>query len=300
MRRFLLTLIITIACAGACTRAATAERPAPITVTPEWLAGRLQDSKLVVLHVASLRDDYTREHIPGARFLWPTWLAVSTPDLGYELAPVDSLAAVLRRLGVSNDSEVVLCHVLGDVAGTARMYVTLDYLGMGDRTRILDGGLPAWKAAGHPVTKDIASYAPGNFTPHLDKDAIVHFDTMRSRYRSEGTQVIDARGPKEYNAPDGPTVVRGGHIPGALNIPFTSLLDSLDRYQPLDTLAARFAKAGVKPGSELIAYCNSGRTASPVYVAAKLLGYNVRLYDGSFFEWSRREDVPVEITKPKK
>ena len=292
---FVFSVAVAVACA-----AQTAEQPAQILVTPQWVAERLGDPKLVVLHVASVRDDHIREHIAGARYLWPTWFAVSTPSAVYELPPVDSLTAALRRLGVSNESEIVLYHVLGDVASTARMYVTLDYLGMGDRTRILDGGLPAWKAAGYPVTKDIASYAPGNFTPHLDKDAIVHFDTMRSRYRSEGTQVIDARGPKEYNAPDGPTVVRGGHIPGALNIPFTSLLDSLDRYQPLDTLAARFAKAGVKPGSQLIAYCNSGRTASPVYVAAKLLGYNVRLYDGSFFEWSRREDVPVEITKPKK
>ena len=299
MRRFLLTLIITIACAGACTRAATAERPAPITVTPEWLAGHLQDPKLVVLHIASLRDDYTREHIPGARFLWPTWLAVSTPDLGYELAPVDSLAAVLRRLGVSNDSEVVLCHVLGDVAGTARMYVTLDYLGMGDRAKILDGGLAAWKAAGRPVTKDEPKYAPGTFVPNVRKDVVLHLDTVRSRYGSPEIQMLDARSPQAYNAIDGEGVFRGGHIPGAMNIPYTALFDSLDRYQPLDSLAAKFEKAGVKPGSEIIAYCNSGRTASPAYVAAKMLGYNVHLYDGSFQEWSRKEDLPVENTKAK-
>jgi thiosulfate/3-mercaptopyruvate sulfurtransferase len=296
MRAFLMTLIL----AGGLATAAAAEQSAQILVTPQWVSERLADPKLVVLHVASVRDDYTREHIQGARFLWPTWLAVSTPDFVYELPPVDSLAAVLKRLGVSNDSEIVLYHVLGDVAGTARMYVTLDYLGMGDRTHILDGGLPAWKAAGMPVSKEEPKHAPGTFVPHLRKDAVVHFDTMRTRYQSEGTQVVDARSPQEYNAPERPTAVRGGHIPGAINIPYTSLLDSLDRYQPLDTLAARFAKAGVKPGSEIIAYCNSGRTASPVYIAAKMLGYNVRLYDGSFQEWSRKEDVPVESTKPKK
>jgi len=300
MRRFLLTLLVSIACAGACTGAAEADRPAPIAVTPEWLAEHLQDPKLVVLHVALLRDDYTREHIPGARFLWPTWFAVTTPDAGYELASVDSLTAVLRRLGVSNDSEIVLYHVLGDVAGTARMYVTLDYLGMGDRTKILDGGLPAWKAAGRPVTKDEPKYTPGIFVPNVRQDVVFHLDTMRSRYQSEGTKVIDARSPQEYNAPDRPTIVRGGHIPGAVNIPYTALFDSLDRYQPLDSIAVKFEKAGIKPGSEIITYCNSGRTASPVYLAAKMLGYKVHLYDGSFQEWSRKEDLPVEQTKAKK
>jgi len=300
MQRSLLFVLIAIACAHTLAYAAPAERPAPVNVTPEWLAGRLQDPKLVVLHVASLRDDYTREHIPGARFLWPTWFAVTTPDAGYELALVDSLTAVLRRLGVSKDSEIVLYHVLGDVVGTARMYVTLDYLGMGDRTKILDGGLPAWKAAGQPVTKEEPKYAPGTFVPAVRKDVVVNLETMRSRYQSEGTKVIDARSPQEYNAPDRPTIVRGGHIPGAVNIPYTALFDSLDRYQPLDSIAVKFEKVGAKPGSDVIVYCNSGRTASPLYIAAKMLGYKVHLYDGSFQEWSRKEDLPVETTKPKK
>jgi thiosulfate/3-mercaptopyruvate sulfurtransferase len=301
LHRSLLAILVVMVFAGECARfAAAAERPAPVTVTPEWLAGRLQDPKLVVLHVASLRDDYTREHIPGARFLWPTWFAVTTPDLGYELASVDSLTAVLRRLGVSNDSEIVLYHVLGDVAGTARMYVTLDYLGMGDRTKILDGGLPAWKAAGQPVTKEKPNYTAGTFVPAVRKDVVVNLDTMRSRYHSEGTKLLDARSPQAYNADKGEGVFRGGHIPGAVNIPYTALFDSLDRYHPLDSIAVKFEKAGVKPGSDVIVYCGSGRTASPMYIAAKMLGFNVRLYDGSFQEWSRKEDLPVEQTKVKK
>jgi thiosulfate/3-mercaptopyruvate sulfurtransferase len=247
-----------------------------------------------------MRDDYTREHIPGARFLWPSWLVVTTPDLGFEMTPPDSLAAVMRRLGVSNDSEIVLCHVLGDVAGTARVYVTLDYLGMGGPTKILDGGLAAWKAAGNPVTTVEPNVVPGTFVPNVRGDLIMHLDAMRTRYSSPGVQVIDARSRQDYNLADGPSVVRGGHIPGAINIPYVSLFDSLDRYQPIDSLAAKFEKAGVKPGSEIITYCNAGRTASPVYVAAKMLGYDVRLYDGSFQEWSRKEDLPVESTKPAK
>ena len=173
-------------------------------------------------------------------------------------------------------------------------------LGAVGTLKILDGGLPAWKAAGQPVTKDEPKYAPGTFVPAVRKDVVMHLDTMRSRYHSEGTKVIDARSPQAYNAEKGEGVFRGGHIPGAVNIPYTALFDSLDRYQPLDSIAAKFEKAGVKPGNDVIVYCGSGRTASPMYIAAKMLGFNVRLYDGSFQEWSRKEDLPVEQTKPKK
>jgi len=301
MRRFVLALLLAFACAcfTAGPGAAAAERPEPVLVTPAWLADHLQDPNLVVLHVSSMRDDYTREHIPGARFLWPTWLVVSTPDLGFEMPPVDSLGAVLRRLGVSNDSEVVLYHVLGDVAGAARVFVTLDYLGMGGRTKILDGGLAAWKAAGRSVTTEEPEHPAGSLVPKVRQDVVYRLGTMRSRYDAPGIQVLDARAPQDYNAAEGLSVFRGGHIPHAINVPMAAVLDSLDRYQPLDSLAARFQRAGVKPGSEIITYCGSGRTACPVYVAARMLGCNVHLYDGSFQEWSRKVDLPVENTKKK-
>lgn len=291
MRRFLVVVLLAIASACA---AAPSE---PIAVKPAWLAAHLQDPDLVILQVSALRDDYTREHIPGARFLWPTWLTVSTPDLGFEMPPVDSLTTVLRRLGIANDSRIVICHVLGDVYGAARVYVTLDYLGLGDRARILDGGLAAWKAAGLPVTKDEPRHAPGTFTPVPRPDAVIHLDAMRERYRAAGVQLLDARSPQDYNAVAGLGVLRGGHIPGALNLPATTLFDSLDCYQPLDSLATRFRRAGLKPDGEVITYCGVGRTACPAYVAARMLGYDVRLYDGSFSEWARKEDLPVENTK---
>ncbi|MEW5702131.1 MAG: sulfurtransferase [Candidatus Zixiibacteriota bacterium] len=294
-------VMLAAVCAGILTggsEAVIGSTPA-ITATPAWLADHLRDSDVVVLHVASLRDDYTRAHIPGARFLWPAWLAVSTPELGYEMPSVDSLAAVLRTLGVSNESRIVLCHVLGDVTGTARVFVTLDYLGMGDRTMILDGGLAAWQEAGLPVTSDDAEYAPGTFVPKVRQKTVVHLDSMRVCYNSPGVQVVDARSPKEFDATASLNVFRGGHIPGAISIPASTVVDSLDCYMPLDSLAARCERAGLKPGHRIIAYCGVGRMACPVYVAAKMLGYDVGLYDGSFQEWSRKEDLPVEISEKK-
>jgi thiosulfate/3-mercaptopyruvate sulfurtransferase len=291
MRRILISCLLAALFVGGGT---AAESPQRVLVAPAWLAEHLRDSSLVVLHIAGLREDYAREHIPGARFLWPSWMAVSTPERSFEMMPLDTLRAVLERLGVSNHSQIVLCHSLGDMAAAARVYVTLDYLGMGDRTAILDGGLEAWKAAGEPVTKETPKYEAGAFVPKTRKDAIVDLEYVKSKYRDEGVRMVDGRSAQAFNAGSGVGAFRGGHIPGAVNIPFSAVADSLNRYQPLDSLKTAFEKAGITPATQIVTYCSVGRTACPVYVAARMLGYDVRLYDGSFEEWSRQEDLPVE------
>jgi thiosulfate/3-mercaptopyruvate sulfurtransferase len=296
MRRILITCSLLVALAGPGLAAGSAER---LLVTPAWLAEHLNDPSLVVLHVASIRADYAREHIPGARFLWLNWMAESTPERSFELMPVEALDALLERLGVSNSSSVVICHALGDATAAARVYVTLDYLGMGDRAAILDGGLEAWKAEGRPVTKEVPKYRRGRFAPRVRADVVVSLEQVRSRYNDAGVQLVDGRSAQAFNAVEGLGVFRGGHMPGAVNIPFSAVTDSLGRYQRPDTLEARFERAGIKHGSRIITYCNIGRAACPVYVAAKVLGYDVQLYDGSFEEWSRQEDLPLENTGKK-
>ena len=219
-----------MACSILCLLAGAAHSEAPfdgILVTPAWLSEHLRDPGIVILHVANLREDYTRGHIPGARFLWPAWMARSTPERSFEMMPVDSLDAVLERLGVSNDSRVVLCHVLGDVAAVARVYITLDYLGMGDRTAILDGGFEAWKTEGKPVTKEIPRFEPGVFVPKVRESVLANLDEVRASYDREHVRLVDARSAQGFNASEGAGVFRGGHIKGAINIPFSSVTDSL-------------------------------------------------------------------------
>jgi thiosulfate/3-mercaptopyruvate sulfurtransferase len=201
---------------------------------------------------------------------------------------------VLERLGVCGGSHVVLCHQLADATAAGRVYITLDHLGMGGRTSILDGGLEAWKAEGRPVTREIPRYKRCRLVAHPRPGVIARLEQVRAASADSAFQLVDARSPQAFRAAAGPATVRGGHLPGAVNLPFTTLTDSLGRFLPADSLKARFERAGVQPGRRVIAYCYSGRTACPVYVAAKLLGYEVQLYDGSFEEWSRREDLPVE------
>jgi thiosulfate/3-mercaptopyruvate sulfurtransferase len=267
---------------------------AQILVSSSWLAEHLQDPDLVVLQVANLRADYDRGHIPGARFLWPTWLAENTPEQTLVAPPLQTLRRRLEELGVSNHSRVVICHTLGDVSGAARMYVTLDYLGMGDRTSILNGGFEVWKAEGRRVTSEGPRARRGRFTPRINPNVFVDLKYVAARYRDEGVRLLDGRPASYFNAQASTSVWRGGHIPGAASIPAQSLVDSLDRYLPLDSLRTRFDAAGVRPGDAILAYCQIGRSACPVYVAARVLGADVRCYDGSFEEWCRHEELPVE------
>ena len=271
------------------------DNKAQVLVSTGWLAEHLNDPNLVVLNVASNARAYRSGHIPGARFLWVTWFAASTPELSFELVPVKQLDTLMKGLGISNDSRIVLCGIGGNVSATARAYVTLDYLGMGDRTSILDGGFEGWKAAGNPVSKETPSYKTGSFTPHLKRDAIVDAEYVKSHMNTNGVTILDARAQNFYVGKDNNGFARAGHIPGALNLFYTTLFDTTDRYLPLDSLKAKFAAAGIKPDDEIITYCHVGQTASSDYIAAKVLGYNVHLYDGSFDEWSGREDLPVYL-----
>ena len=292
-----MAILIAIVCTIS-PKTTVASDKSPILVTPAWLSDHLNDPNMVVLNVAQNARSYRNGHIPGARFLWVTRIAASNPELSFELVPLDQLDTLMEGLGISNDSRIVLCGVGGNVSPTARVYITLEYLGMAERTSILDGGFEAWKSAGNPVSKDAPSYKRASFTPHLKSDAIVDVEFVKSHMHTGGFTLLDARAPDFYNGIGG-GFPRPGRIPGALNVYYSTLFDTSNKYLPLDSLNLKFAAAGIKPGDEIIAYCHVGQTASSDYLAAKLLGYKVHLYDGSFEDWSGRDDLPVYV-EPKK
>ncbi|MBI1803279.1 MAG: sulfurtransferase [Ignavibacteriae bacterium] len=275
-----------------------ADESAPVFVTTAWLADHLNDPDLIILNVAQNKRDYRRGHIPGTRFLWVTSFATPNPELSFELPAVEHLDTLLEGLGVSNDSRIILCGVNGNVSPTARMYITLEYLGMGDRTSILDGGFDAWKAEGRPISKDTPTFKRSSFTPHLQKDAIVDGEYVKSKLNTAGVTIVDARAPQFYNG-NGGGFPRVGHIPGAKNLYFATLVDTSNKYLPDDSLRAKFSAAGIPSGNDIITYCHVGQTASTVFVAAKRLGYHVHLYDGSFEDWSGRDEFPVELPAKK-
>ena len=151
-----------------------------------------------------------------------------------------------------------------------------------------------WKAEGRAISKDVPSVKRASFTPHLKKDAIVDYSFVQSRLHKDGVSIVDARAPEYYNGISG-GFPRTGHIPGATNLFYATLVDSTNKMLPASKLREMFVGAGAKEGNDVVTYCHIGQTASLDYVAARSLGYNAHLYDGSFEDWSGREDLPVEL-----
>lgn len=279
--------------------AASSQNQPPMIVSTEWLAQHLNDPDLVILHVASTRREYLNGHVPGARFLWTGWFAQSNPDMSYELVPPDQLTETVRDMGIEKTSRIVVCFPNNWVSVGARMFLTLDYLGLGDRISFLDGGFEAWKAEHRPLSKESPNVQRSAFTPSLNKNAVVGLNAVKDASKDPRMIIVDARSDRYYQGDPG-SMARGGHIPGAVNIAFSSVVDSTNRFLSYDELKTMFEKAGVTSGKKIITYCHIGQQASLLYLVARYLGHEASLYDGSFEDWSSREELPVEAPETKK
>lgn len=261
---------------------------------------RLDEPGLVLLHVGDTAD-YRAGHIPGARFVQLREVSAprtSQDDLALQMPEPAALKAALEALGISDDSHIVVYMGKDWVTPTARLVFTLDYAGLGDRTRVLDGGLPAWEAAGRPVTTDVPAPRPGRISAlHIRADRIVDRAWVQEHAQDAGVALLDARSAAVY---DGVQADQGrnGHIPGAASVPWITLYEEdTARLKSPDEVRAIFAAAGVEPGDVVVGYCHIGQYATAMLFAARSLGYDVRLYDGSFQDWARDPAAPVEVAK---
>lgn len=292
--RLLLTTIFVL-CTIASLQAQTPTARDSMIVSTDWLAKNLNDDSLVLLHLGDPAE-YASSHIPRAQLV--PMNEFTTPrgqGLTLELPPVDQLKATLEKLGVSNNSRIVIYFAKDSITPTARIFFTLDYLGLGDRTSILDGGLPAWRAANKPITAEVVQPKHGSFTPRVNSKLVVNADWVKENIANANVKILDARAPQFYTGAEAGRMPRAGRIPSAQNIPFSSLVEEgTNKFKSPTALRELFSAAEVKPKTTVATYCHIGQQASLLYFVARYLGYDAHLYDGSFEEWSNKAELPVE------
>ena len=267
-------------------------------ITPAELARQLKDPHLVLFQVGDQKE-YEAGHIAGARWFNFDWIEKEPSPLALELPPVATLDSLFGSLGVGPDSKIVLYFGKDWVSPTTRVWFTLDYLGLADHAVILDGGLPAWRAANLPVSIEAPPPATRRQLASRPRpEVLAQADWIKSRLQDPRMTVIDARSPAYYKGLETGMFPRPGHVPGARNLSFQTVTRDDLRFLSDSALHRLFKDAGFQPGKDIVAYCHVGQQATAVYFAARLIGLPVKLYDGSFQEWSARTDLPVEGAVP--
>jgi len=267
----------------------------PPVVTTAWLAAHLEDPDLITLHIGP-PGSYEKGHVPGARKAsLRRLIRINEAGIRDEMLPAEDIAGALSELGIDGSSRVVVYLSEENAAWAAARYLlTLEYVGLTGRASYLDGGLPKWLAAEHPVSTDVPAVEATDLAVATVPGVVVDTEWLRTRLDEPGIAIVDGRPAAGYAGTSGHWD-RLGHIPGAGNVPFFTLLAEDPSYllKSREELEGLFSEAGVSPGDTVVVYCGTGLWASLPYLAARHLGYDVRLYDGSFQEWSATRDLPV-------
>lgn len=261
--------------------------------TTEGLAGRLNAEAQKIVDV---RDDiraYWAGHIPGAQYLSPE--AIRWPDGGVpgKLMPPAQLAQLLSAMGVTTDSTVVIYAEESNFKPTYLAWA-LDYLGH-RRWAILDGGFKKWTAEQRPVTQEYPTIVSCPCFNYPGPVAAVRVTTGDVLGRAPETVLLDVRTAKLYTGEEG-AWIRKGHIPGAINHPWSDDLTPEGVWKSKQELQAAYTAQGITPDKRIITSCGQGQMSAHTYVTLKyILGYpNVANYDGSFNEWSNVPELPVK------
>lgn len=268
-------------------------------ITAADLADRLGDADLRIVDASwrldgrDCRPDHEAARLPGAVFFDLELSSDTSADLPHMLPPPPAFAARMGALGLSEADHIVIYDSVG-LWSAPRVWWMLKAMGAG-RVQVLDGGLPAWRAAGLPLESGpTAPPRPAVFHARPDRAALATMDDVREALAA-GEPVLDARPAARFRgeAAEPRPGLRSGHMPGARNLPFPELLTPDGRLKPAQDLRAAFAASGIEPERPATTTCGSGVTAAILGLGLAALGRPFRLYDGSWAEWGVPDGGPV-------
>jgi thiosulfate/3-mercaptopyruvate sulfurtransferase len=273
-------------------------------VSTEWLAEHRKDPTVRIVDASWYlpamgrdgRAEYEAGHIPRAVFWDIDRIADASSGLPHMIPGPGEFASHMERLGIGNDTDVVVYDGMGLFAA-ARPWWMLRAFGH-DRVAVLDGGLPKWFAEGRPVTDRVPPYQTATFVPRPRPALVRNIDAIMKNLQSRAEQMLDARSAGRFRGEEAEPRpnCRSGHIPASRNLPYDHLIDPQTKTMlPANCLVKRFTGAGIDLDRPVVTSCGSGVTACVLALGLHLIGKeDVAVYDGSWSEWGTRSDTPVE------
>jgi thiosulfate/3-mercaptopyruvate sulfurtransferase len=271
-------------------------------VTTKWLAERLGSADVAILDASwfmpgaarDARAEYAAGHIPGAVFFDIDEISDRASALPHMLPAAQAFAAAARRLGVGGESTVVVYDSQG-VFSAPRVWWTFRAMGL-DAVFVLDGGAPLWRAQGRSLETGWRTPPRGDFKARPRAALVRDLEAVRGALSTGAEQLVDARPSARFTgeAPEPRPGLRGGHMPGAVNVPWSEVVAEDGRLREPAALRGAFERAGVDLTAPIVATCGSGISASVLALALARLGReDVAVYDGSWSEWGATADTPV-------